>query len=730
MIFTANPTLWEQMLDLPLAERLGPASDAIVDFIGQYNAAAGNPAGAVAATPDAGFVADLRAALAELPPVVLRKLEPRLLGIFFMRGVGASGITDVVAHASREPIGAFVVLDVDSLERSANGWATWKENTPFIADPDIRIEATVAEAADDTRQGALQYLLLHEFAHVLAAGEDFMPDWWLPDAAIAATETYSYLPLGWQVGADGGISPLPGEDFAGRDALAYYSAPRLPAATAPDMYMALERTALPTLYAATGFHDDFAECFATYVHEVLLGKPHRVDVYRRGERVAGIANFWQAPRSDAKAAFFRQFLVAAPTPFRANQSMEVARRHALLRRAQHEFVGLAPFLRLSIAGRDLREVAQPLLALAGEQQDNPFLWMNLATAMFAINQRDIGLNIQSQALLTTPTYRLAAARQPARLTMLVLAVAGDIAENTPIDCLLEGSDIDLIFHYATPALPLPAELPVHDALLVAISDSPANRVVLAQLDGLLAGWAQPVLNAPRHVPNTERGRASELLQGVPGLTMPPTRAVAREALQAVAAGRAALEGIFAGCRFPIIVRPVGSQAGRDLARIAAAEDLPPYLDKVGDAAFYVSRFVDYSGADGQFRKYRVALIDGRPYACHMGVSSHWMVHYVNAGMYEDAAKRDEEARFMTGFAAFAERHRVALAGIAERSGLDYLCIDCAESRDGELLIFEIDHTMVVHAMDPEDLFPYKQAAMATVREAFEKMLAERVDRRQ
>ncbi len=65
---------------------------------------------------------------------------------------------------------------------------------------------------------------------------------------------------------------------------------------------------------------------------------------------------------------------------------------------------------------------------------------------------------------------------------------------------------------------------------------------------------------------------------------------------------------------------------------------PPISPRWTDAEFFISRFIDYSGKDGLFRKFRVALIDGKPYACHMGVSSNWMIHYVNAGMYEDAAE--------------------------------------------------------------------------------------------
>ena len=99
-----------------------------------------------------------------------------------------------------------------------------------------------------------------------------------------------------------------------------------------------------------------------------------------------------------------------------------------------------------------------------------------------------------------------------------------------------------------------------------------------------------------------------------------------------------------------------------------------------------------------------------------------MIHYVNAGMYEDAKKRDEEAVFMDRYEDFARHHKSALDAIYQRTRLDYLCIDCAETQDGQLFIFEIDHTMVVHAMDPESLFPYKQTHMLKVKTAFRDFL--------
>lgn len=386
------------------------------------------------------------------------------------------------------------------------------------------------------------------------------------------------------------------------------------------------------------------------------------------------------------------------------------------------FLGLAPFLRMSLTGGDLRQVTLDLLSKAQQEDENANLWMNLSTAFFSLGQREMGLTIQNQAFLMKRMYYIPAAKQPAKFRLLMLMAAGDLAENAPLDCLLENSNVDLIFYYASVDAPLPADLPAHDAIFIAISDTVDSRPILMTLVPLLADWHKPVINAPQHVPNTERSAASELLQNVPGLLMPRTQQVTRDDLEKIIRGEVLLQDIFTGCIFPIILRPVGSQAGRDLVRINNAQEISDYLADVNDLAFFLSRFIDYSSEDGLFRKFRVVLIAGQPFASHMAISSNWMIHYLNAGMYDDAAKRVEEAAFMTHFDAFISKHKIALDAVYKQSKLDYICIDCAETREGELLIFEIDHAMVVHAMDPEDTFPYKKAHMLTVKNAFEHFL--------
>lgn len=386
------------------------------------------------------------------------------------------------------------------------------------------------------------------------------------------------------------------------------------------------------------------------------------------------------------------------------------------------FLGLAPFLRQSIAGIDLMPAAQAMLASAEQQPDDANLWMNLATAMFCLGHRDLGLSIQAQALEIDRIYHRPAAIQPAGFRLLMLMMPGDLAENTPLDCLLESSDGDLICYYLSPEAPLALPIPEHDAVMVALGDSDANQPMLTFLAQALADWPKPVINPAQYIPATERGALSQILQRAPGVIMPATYRVKRRQLGAVADGRLALAELAAGLAFPVILRPVGSQAGRDLDRIDDPTALAAYLARVNEPDFFLARFVDYSSSDGLFRKFRIALIDGRPFACHMAVSAHWMVHYVNAGMYEDAAKRAEEAEFMANFERFAEHHRAALEAIHQRLKLDYFCIDCAETADGQLLIFEADHVMVVHAMDQEALFPYKQQHMRKVERAFRDFL--------
>ena len=185
--------------------------------------------------------------------------------------------------------------------------------------------------------------------------------------------------------------------------------------------------------------------------------------------------------------------------------------------------------------------------------------------------------------------------------------------------------------------------------IVAIAESDENQPLLEALARLLPAWPRPVLNRPEAIAKLTRDGTSDLLRSAPGLAMPVNRRVDRALFERLAADEASLAALMGGRLFPIIARPVGSHAGLDLQKIERASDIALYLAKTQVEDFYLASFVDYRSPDGLYRKYRIILIDGQAYACHLAISNHWMVHYLNADMIDSAQNRSEEARFMQNF---------------------------------------------------------------------------------
>jgi hypothetical protein len=272
---TLDPASWTRWRQKELSDRLGPAPHELVRHIARVNDAA-DPAGATAAEASAEFLIDVRAAMAELPAAVRKPLEGRLLGVYFARGLGCSAVTDVVVHGA-EVVGCVVVLDIDVLgTRKANAWATWKENKPFSSPGSRKLSVAIEVAAQDLRRNAIQFILLHEFGHVLGTAGQFLPDWWIDPCELKQASDYAFLDLSWQIDAGKRIAPKPACSFSMRDSLVFYGSALLCDGDVIEAYQALRSTSFATLYAAGNPFDDFAECFALYVHTVLMGKPYEV----------------------------------------------------------------------------------------------------------------------------------------------------------------------------------------------------------------------------------------------------------------------------------------------------------------------------------------------------------------------------------------------------------------------------------------------------------------------
>ena len=172
---------------------------------------------------------------------------------------------------------------------------------------------------------------------------------------------------------------------------------------------------------------------------------------------------------------------------------------------------------------------------------NAACWILSDTALFHCESRtmrpiafDRPASARSSAVAQVYETRRPPAN-PATLKLLVLMAPGDMTSNTPVDCLLEGADVQIKLLYVLPGRPLPAPLPDHDAIFVAIGISSANQVLLGQLAELPYADGQADHQFPGGDQSLSRATAYRRpLKSVPGALMPATvtvesRAPARRA---------------------------------------------------------------------------------------------------------------------------------------------------------------------------------------------------------
>ncbi|HEY5087742.1 MAG TPA: hypothetical protein VII66_10335 [Gemmatimonadaceae bacterium] len=391
-------------------------------------------------------------------------------------------------------------------------------------------------------------------------------------------------------------------------------------------------------------------------------------------------------------------------------------------------MGLAKLARMIYHGVDRKPVVSSLTSRVNADSRDAAALMDLSMIAQLTGDRELGLAIQSRALEVTRIFRCIHGTGEG-LRLLALFTPGDFMANTPLDFLLDGSDVSVYYVYTTAGTPLPPELPDHDVAFVGVAESDANKALLGELAGVASSWPHPVINRrARAIAELTRDQTWELFESSHDVAAPRNVRVNRRDLLRVTDGSTSL-GELLSLEFPVIVRPLDSHAGQGLAKIDNAPGLQSYVVGSDADVFYMAPYIDYRSADGQFRKYRIVFIAGRAYIVHLAISDNWMVHYLNAGMHESVEKRGEEAECMESFdEGFCVRHGAAFEQLVTRIGLDYFAVDCAETRDGSVLLFEVGTGMIVHAMDLGDIFPYKQIQMKKIFTAFLGMLGAAAER--
>lgn len=305
---------WKTALSQLPGDRIGPAPPPLVEYLNLDNILNGYPDRPITAKLDADLLADVNGAVADLPAKIWNLFGDRLVGLYFVEGLGGTGYTDYVFDAGGKPVAAFVVFDAAILTKlTANAWASWKENTPFKAGSVYRLDARIEAEGDDNRKNAIQYILLHELGHVLSVGANIHPPWNISPKNVARNAKYPFLDLSWKIDRKTGTyQSIFDPNFPQRARTVYYFGAKLSAADMVPTYMNLEQTNFPSLYAATRPGDDFAESFVSYVHVVLMKRPWQISIFRNGKVAHVFKPCWGELRCAKKQEFLRQLLGRDP----------------------------------------------------------------------------------------------------------------------------------------------------------------------------------------------------------------------------------------------------------------------------------------------------------------------------------------------------------------------------------------------------------------------------------
>jgi tetratricopeptide (TPR) repeat protein len=318
--------------------------------------------------------------------------------------------------------------------------------------------------------------------------------------------------------------------------------------------------------------------------------------------------------------------------------------------------------------------------------------------------------IRRQAIKTPPDFR-------------VLALYAPFNGNTPIQYIFKEPAYDV----ETLALFGPDELDISslgdiDVVVNLISDADQAEAMLPAAARLAEKLGKPVVNAPSKIQRTTRDAVAGLLPGIPACRVP--RIVRLKAGTEVSASALAALLPFA---FPVLARPAGTHGGDAFEKIEGLDALVRFLAQRPNADHYLIEYVDYASSDGHFRKYRFMFVGEQILPYHLAIGEDWKVHHVLTDMANQPWMQQEEAAFLADPAAvFKAAHYQALRMVRERFGLDYFGIDCGLDPDGNLVVFEVNASMLVHDDNVE--FPYKDPFVRVIKTAFDAMLRNRAGR--
>lgn len=258
-----------------------------------------------------------------------------------------------------------------------------------------------------------------------------------------------------------------------------------------------------------------------------------------------------------------------------------------------------------------------------------------------------------------------------------------------------------------------------DVVFNLVADVDTAGPLLAQTGALLAQLGKPVVNDPRVIAKTDRQSIAAYCRDIDDCVAPLAQRYTADEIRMAVFGAPPSPFVF-----PLLVRRAGTHGGEDFEKVESDAALREFVDRTQATHYYVTQYVDYCSPDGYFRKYRFMFVDGEILPYHLAIDDQWKIHHATTDMVHHAWMQNEERDFLVDpRTVFGDRQYATLRAIHDTIGLDYWGIDCALDRDGRIVVFEANATMLVHTR--YEGFPYKNIAVARIKRAFDAMLERR-----
>jgi predicted Zn-dependent protease with MMP-like domain len=296
-------------LEKPLPLRIAKAPALLIKKLMIENDLYGLSERPVPAEPSPEFHEVLKRLEESLPVKVRKLIADRIIGIYLVNNLGSTGFTDTVTDENQKEKYAYIVLDKGVLlKRTANEWATWKENSVFKPQPekDMTLNVVMESPQEDTVSGAIRLILMHEIGHVLGMASGIHPSWNEP---AVVSDRYPFTLISWKMDKEK-VASRYDDRFPEREQVRFYAfqSALLTIRQTDSIYRVLHSaTDYPSLQASVDIWEDFAESFATYVHVAREGRPYEIRLQKEGEPATVYRSCWKDDRCERKKQFLKEW---------------------------------------------------------------------------------------------------------------------------------------------------------------------------------------------------------------------------------------------------------------------------------------------------------------------------------------------------------------------------------------------------------------------------------------